>query len=235
MYRVFSATLAWIGKRGGLFLTVILIIVAGTWGFIKLTDEVREGETERFDTRINRFCFEHRGPKWLQESGRDLTALGGVAVLTIFIAAVVGYLLLSRKQGMAVLVIIATLGGLLMTTGLKRWIDRPRPAYRPTDTNVFTQSFPSGHSALSSATWLTLATLLARTSKSRLMKFYFLSAAIFISLLVGLSRVYLCAHYPTDVLAGWCLGLVWALICWAVARELQHRRVVEDEQDAPTA
>jgi undecaprenyl-diphosphatase len=234
MYRILTVPLAWIGSRGGLFLTVLLAIVGGTLGFIKLADEVKEGDTKRFDNRINRFCYEHRGPRWLQEGGRDVTALGGVTVLTLFTSAAAGYLLLSRQHGIMVLVIISTLGGLGLTTALKHWIDRPRPGFRPSDTLVFTQSFPSGHSALSAATYLTLGTLLARANRSRVLKFYFLLLALLATFLVGLSRVYLCAHYPTDVMAGWCVGLVWALICWAAARELQHRRVVEPEQSAPT-
>lgn len=238
MHRFLKVPLAWIGSRGGLFLTVILVIVAGTWAFIHLADEVREGETERFDHRINRYCYEHRGPRWLQEGGRDVTALGGVTVLTLFTAAVVGYLLLSERYGIAVLVLVATLGGLVVCSGLKHWIDRPRPPLRPGDTIVYTQSFPSGHSALSAASYLTLGSLLARSVKSRLLKFYFLCLALAATFLVGLSRVYLCAHYPTDVLAGWCVGIVWALICWAIARELQHRRLVEsggDDGDLPAS
>jgi undecaprenyl-diphosphatase len=223
MRRLFTVPFAWIGSRGGLFLAVILLIVAGTWAFIHLADEVRERETERFDARINRLWYEHPGPKWVRDAGRDVTALGGVT-------AVVGYLLLSARYGMAGLVLVATLGGLCVTSALKHWIDRPRPPLHQSDVIVYTTSFPSGHSALSAATYLTLGTLLARSTRSRTLKFYFLFLALMMTFLVGLSRVYLGAHYPTDVLAGWCVGLVWALICWAVARELQHRRVVEGEQ-----
>ena len=231
MRRLFKVSLAWIGSRGGLFLAVILMIVAGTWAFIHIADEVREKETERFDARLNRFCYEHPGPKWFRDAGRDVTAMGGVTVLTLLVAAVVVYLLLSTRYGMASLVIIATLGGLTVTSALKHWFDRPRPPLHQSDVIVYTTSFPSGHSSLSAATYLTLGTLLARSTRSRVLKFYFLFLALMATCLVGLSRVYLGAHYPTDVLAGWCVGLVWALICWAVARELQHRRVVEGEKD----
>ena len=225
-----TRTVAWFGSRGGLFLSVILLMVAGTWGLIALTDTVSEGHTERFDARINAYCYHHRGPRWLQEAGRDITALGGVTVLTLFIAAVCGFLLLSRQRGMMLLVIVATVGGLLLTTGLKHWIDRPRPPLRPEGTIVYTRSFPSGHSALSAATYLTLGSLLARLTARRALKFYFLAVAVVLTFLVGVSRVYLCAHYPTDVLAGWCVGLIWALGCWVVTRELQRRRMVEEEQ-----
>jgi len=97
-------------------------------------------------------------------------------------------------------------------------------------TIVYTTSFPSGHSALSAATYLTLGALLARAMQSRILKFYFLLIAMVLTFLVGMSRIYLGAHYPTDVLAGWTVGLVWSLLCWIVARELQRRNVVEGER-----
>ena len=229
--RPIAVPIKWLGSRGGWFLTAALVIVVGIWGLIALTDSVSEGHTQKFDDRINTWCVTHPGPKWLQEGGRDLTALGGFTVLSLGVAAVAGYLLLSGKKGMTILVIAATLGGLFLTTALKHWIDRPRPPLRQPGTLVFTRSFPSGHSALSAAVYLTLGVLLARASTSRVLKFYFLCIALVLTTLVGLSRVYLGAHYPTDVLAGWTIGLVWSLLCWMVSRELQRRRVVEPESN----
>ena len=229
--RPIAVPIKWLGSRGGWFLTAALVIVVGIWGLIALTDSVREGHTQKFDDRINTWCVTHPGPKWLQESGRDLTALGGFTVLSLGVAAVAGYLLLSGKKGMTMLVIAASVGGVVLTTCLKHWIDRPRPALRQAGTLVFTRSFPSGHSALSAAVYLTLGALLARASTSRVLKFYYLCIALTLTTLVGLSRIYLGAHYPTDVLAGWTIGLVWSLLCWMVARELQRRRVVEPESN----
>src|SRR5271168_2043850 len=140
----FLRPLLWLGSRGGLFLTGVLIVVAGTWGFIVLTNDVKEGETSHFDRAVNRYFHDHPGPTTLQEAGRDLTSLGGVAVLTLMIAAVSGYLLLIRRYGMVALVIVATVGGLLLTVSLKHVIDRPRPPDRAASVVVYTQSFPSG-------------------------------------------------------------------------------------------
>src|SRR2546421_10374351 len=229
MQRLLSV-LKWLGSRGAVFLVSVLVIVLGVWGFIGLTDTVMEGHTQRFDQRVNAFFIHHPGPPFFQDAGRDLTALGGVTVLTLGIAAVAGYLFLSGQRGLMILVIIATVGGLLVTTSLKHWIDRPRPPLMQPGTIVYTTSFPSGHSALSAATYLTLGALLARAMQSRILKFYFLLIALILTFLVGMSRVYLGAHYPTDVLAGWTVGLVWSLLCWIVARELQRRNVVEGER-----
>jgi undecaprenyl-diphosphatase len=229
MSALFLKTIKWLGSRGGLFLFAVLVVVAGVWGFVALADEMLEGDWQRTDMRVNRFVHDHPGPPWLQEAGRDVTALGGVTVLALWTMAVLGFLLLSRRYGMMVLVIIATLGGLALTLSLKRAIDRPRPPERQASVIVYTQSFPSGHTMLSATVYLTLGGMLARTVRGRLLKFYFLSLALGLTFLIGMSRVYLGAHYPSDVLAGWCGGLVWAILCWLVARELQRRRVVEEE------
>lgn len=235
MISKFLKPFVWLGNRGGLFLTGALIVVAGIWGFVALADEVQEGDTLHFDRMVNHFFYSHPGPRLFQEAGRDITALGGITVLSLVIMAVLGYLLLNNLRAMCLLVIAATLGGLLLTTSLKRVIDRHRPAERQDSVIVFTQSFPSGHSALSASIYITLGGLLARTTKRRLLKFYYLALALCLTGLIGFTRVYLGAHYPTDVLAGWTVGLVWAIICWLTARELQRRHVVEDEDEKPTA
>jgi undecaprenyl-diphosphatase len=171
------------------------------------------------------------GPRWLPEVGRDLTALGGVAALTLTTAFVAGYLLIVRKYHAMWLVLAATLGGLLISTLLKHLIDRARPDLVPHLSHVYTSSFPSGHSMLSAVVYLTLGALLTRLAAERRVKLYFLAAALLLTFLVGVSRVYMGVHYPTDVLAGWTAGLVWALLCWLVARYLQRRGAVERDAD----
>jgi undecaprenyl-diphosphatase len=80
---------------------------------------------------------------------------------------------------------------------------------------------------LAATVYLTLGDLLARFAEERVLKAYFLLVALALTFLVGISRVYMGVHYPTDVLAGWAAGLTWALICWLTARFLQHRGIVE--------
>jgi undecaprenyl-diphosphatase len=207
----------------------MLAIVAGTWAFIYILDEVKEGETRHFDETLIRYLRAHEGPAWLQEVGRDMTALGGVAVLTLVTFAVAGYFLLRRKYGAMWLILCATGGGLILSTVLKHFIDRDRPALVEHRSVVYTKSFPSGHSMLSAVVYLTLGSLLARIMPGRLLKLYFLALAVGLTVLVGISRVYLGVHWPTDVLAGWAGGLVWALVCWLVARRLQERGKVETD------
>jgi undecaprenyl-diphosphatase len=229
--------LKWLGGHGVIVLVAVLIVVGGTLAFIKLTDEVKEGGTQHFDDWAIRSLRRADdpavpiGPRWLREAGRDMTALGGMAVLTIVTFAVAGYLLMVRKYHAMWLVIVATVSGLVLSTLLKYLVDRQRPELVPHLSEVFTSSFPSGHSMLSAVVYLTLGSLLARFAEEMIVKLYFIAVALVLTFLVGLSRVYMGVHYPTDVLAGWTAGLVWAILCWLAAKWLQRRGAVENPND----
>lgn len=192
-----------------------------------LAEEVLEGETNAFDLAIMSALRSPAnaavpfGPPWLQEAARDVTSIGSVVFLGFVLLATVGYLLLIQKRALAVLMSISVLGGELLSTILKKGFDRPRPAI-PHVTQVFTASFPSGHAMLSAITFLTVGALLARANADPRLKLYFLVLAVFLTVAVGASRVYLAVHYPTDVLAGWCIGFGWAILCWTVALWLEQ-------------
>jgi undecaprenyl-diphosphatase len=146
---------------------------------------------------------------------------------------VLGYLLLSRRFRVACFTAIAVTGGILLSTLLKIGFDRPRPELVPHDTIVYTASFPSGHSMMSAVTYLTLAALLTRVHAQPELKAYLLVIAMLITALIGISRVYLGVHWPTDVLAGWAAGAAWAALCWIVARWMQRRGVMESGRGEP--
>ncbi len=231
----FRSLLEYLGSHVNFVLIACLLVVGGAWAFIEIADQVEDQKTQRFDEWAVRSLRQKSdlsktiGPPILAEVGRDFTALGGIAVLSFVTLAVVGFLLLQRKFGAATFVAIATVGGLLLSILLKHLIDRPRPELVPHLSLVYTTSFPSGHSMLSASVYLTLGALLARFTPQRSLKIYFVAVAVALTFLVGVSRVYMGVHYPTDVLAGWTAGLVWALICWLVARYLQHRGKVEQD------
>jgi len=224
----------WIFAQEIVVLLSALVVVAGCWGFAELADEVGEGETQKFDEWAVRL-LRHKdpphdllGPEWLASAGRDITGLGSVIVLVLVTLAVVGFLWLRRLRHAMWFVLVATIGGMILSQILKGIFDRPRPDIVPHADKVLTSSFPSGHSMLSAVVYLTLGALLTRLVDGRWLKIYILAVAMVATGLVGISRVYMGVHYPTDVLAGWTMGLVWSLACWAVARVLQKRGAVEE-------
>jgi undecaprenyl-diphosphatase len=157
----------------------------------------------------------------------DITALGGVTILALVTLLAAGYLLLMRRYGATVLVMVASLGGGVLSEGLKRVFARARPDIVPHLVTVESLSFPSGHSMAAAVIYLTLGALLARFTARRRVRVYILGISLGLTFLIGITRVYLGVHYPTDVLAGWAAGLAWALVCWLVARYLQYRGAVE--------
>lgn len=230
-----SRVLDWRERLDFWTLAAIACIAGGIWAFIEVADEVVEGESHAIDTKVllvlrtPKDLSDPIGPLWLEELGRDLTALGGVGVLTLLTFSVAGYLWLSGKARAMLLVLCAIGSGLVVSTALKHGFDRPRPDLVPHESIVYTASFPSGHSMLAGITYLTLAALLARVQPNRALKTYFLALAVLITLGVGVSRVYLGVHWPSDVLAGWALGASWALLFWLIARWLQRRGEIEAE------
>jgi undecaprenyl-diphosphatase len=218
-------------------LILLVLIAGGIWLFAELAEEVGEGETEAVDRAILLALREPDdlsdplGPAWLEESGRDFTALGSIGVLAMLTLAVSGFLALDGKRRAALLVLAAVAGGLLGSHLLKGAFERPRPDLVPHRAVVYTHSFPSGHSMLSASTYLTLGALLARVQKRRRLKAFILVLTAFLTLLVGFSRIYLGVHWPSDVLAGWTAGGVWAFLCWLVALRLQKQGAIENPDE----
>jgi undecaprenyl-diphosphatase len=210
--------------------SVVVAALLLTFGFI--AGQVMEGATLKFD-RYVMFAFRSSsddfaapvGPPWVQEMARDVTALGSFSVLGLLLVAVVGYLLLVRKREQALLVLVAVLGGVVINSLLKLAFGRPRQDSFAAAARVFTASFPSDHAALSSIAYMTLAALLARTVAARAVRVYLMAVATTLVALIGVSRVYLGVHYPTDILAGWCVGSAWVLACWTIMTRLQQPRV----------
>jgi undecaprenyl-diphosphatase len=229
---------SWLEQAGLLEAAVLISLLAtlgSVWIFVEVADEVHEGESRAFDEWVLRSLrsadgISPIGPPWLLQVSRDLTALGSPTVISIVTIVAVGFLALRRKWGALCLVIVSIMGGGVVSTLLKRAFDRPRPDVSLHLAEVSSLSFPSGHSMLSAVTYFTLAALLARTTADRLIKGYFLGSALILAIAIGGTRIYLGVHYPTDVLAGWCAGIAWALLCSLIARRLQRTGAVERER-----
>jgi len=223
-----------------LILVAIALIVGGIWFFVALADEVAEGATTTLDERLllslrnPADLSDPIGPPWVEEMMRDFTALGGSGILFLLTVSVIGYLIIKRRFRAALLLGLAVGGGMIVSQLLKSVFSRPRPDLVPYGSYVYFASFPSGHSMLSAATYLTLGALLARLQKSRRLQIYILLLAVTITFLVGISRVYLGVHWPTDVLAGWMAGVVWAVLCALTMYWLQWRGQVEATVETTT-
>ena len=212
-------------------LAAIAIISGLTLAFLQIADEMLEGEMEQFDNSILMLFRDPTnvdqviGPAWVHEMVRDITALGSFSLLGLVVLGVCVYLVMARMQAAAVLVVTSVLGGTILSTVLKMSYNRPRPDLSAMS-EQFTASFPSGHAMLSAVTFLTLGAVLAHLAPTRALRVFAFSLAMFLTVIVGSSRIFMGVHYPSDVLAGWCLGAAWALLCSTVAMLLQRRGAV---------
>jgi undecaprenyl-diphosphatase len=204
-------------------------LVLSAWLFLTLAGRVSAGRTQGFDERVLLSLRQASdasipiGPSWALPIALEFTSLGSGVVLFTVIAVVAGYLALERRQRMMWLTLGASIGGMILSTALKGIFERDRPTIVPHLAVVSSASFPSGHSMISAVVYLTLGALLARTTRDWRLRTYYLGVAITLTFLIGVSRVYLGVHYPTDVLAGWSAGTLWALGCEIGARLLERR------------
>lgn len=207
----------------------LLITLLGTLFFIALADEIMEGDTQHFDDwilqslRRPESLHEPLGPSWLRYFFANVTALGSGAIAVLIAVLIIGGLALQKRYVPILLITVSLLGAGLLTSGLKSTFGRPRPPveYRAIEADAL--SFPSGHSLISAALYLTLGAMLARITAERHMKLYILAVAVLLTSLIGFSRIYLGVHYPTDVLGGWAIGLIWATLCLVVTEVLRAR------------
>lgn len=221
-------------ERGLVWPLVLLVaILCGIWAFAAILSEVMEGDTAAFDSAILLALRQPGdlsvpiGPHAVQEFMRDLSGLGGVGILTLITLAATVFLAILRQYRSALFVTVSVALGSLISTGFKLAVGRPRPDLVPHGSFVNTASFPSGHSMMSAVVYLTLAVMLARTQSKLAVRFFLLSLAVALTFGVGVSRVYLGVHWPTDVLAGWVLGASWAVMCALVAAWMDGKGQIE--------
>jgi undecaprenyl-diphosphatase len=208
------------------FLVCALGVCLSIWVFAELADEVDEDEHLHIEERLMvalrdpANLAEPAGPAWLKQVAIDISALGGATVVILMSLAVAGYLMLRRRWRRVAILVVTIAGGHLLSHTLKAVYGRARPDVVPHLAHVDSASFPSGHSLSSSVIYLTMGALLAQAAQRRREKVYLIGLAFGMTFLIGLSRVFLGVHYPTDVLAGWSAGTAWALMCWMVASRL---------------
>ena len=211
-----------IGRRRRALAPVLLLLVLalGFFAFFAIADEVAEGEIRVLDERIllsmrnPADLADPLGPAWLEEMALEITAVGGYPLIVLSLAVVTGLLLVTCRFGAAIYAFFSVGSGALVSHFLKTFYDRPRPDVVAHLDVIHTASFPSGHAMVTTVAYLTLAALVMRFFADWRVRAYVLCVAVFIALIVGVSRVYLGVHWPSDVAAGWALGAAWASLTW---------------------
>lgn len=208
-----------------------LVIMLCVLAFAAIADRVSEGKAFKFDDRVL-MSLRHSdnpamliGPQWTGLAARDVSSLGAEPGLILLVAIVAGFLLLAGKRRDMWVILLAFGSGALMKGVLKAAFTRPRPNVVPCLEAVSSYAFPSAHSMLSAIVYLTLGAMIASVLTQRRLRIYVLMAATLVTFLVGVSRVMLGVHYPTDVLAGWAAGTAWALLWQLFGRVLGTPRV----------
>lgn len=210
----------------------LLTMLTGLAVFVILAAQLGTPSVQRFDEMVVRNLRNAEdlatpiGPDWFKELARDFTALGGYGILSTITILVTTFLHLERRPARAHFVVVAIVAGYSLSMMLKAVIARPRPDIVPWLSHVHSSSFPSGHSMMSAVVYLSLGLMLSDLTSRRLVKTFVVVAPLTISALVGFSRVYMGVHYPTDIVAGWWLGISWSLACWLAIRRWRAFREV---------
>ena len=202
----------------------VMLAAGALWAFLNIGGEMLEGATDAIDTRLilalrtPGHLQDPVGPRRFEEVMRDVTALGGTTLISVVTVAGVLAFVFHRRYRHGLVLGGAVLLAWASSSLTKTLYHRPRPDLVPHEVAVYSASFPSGHSTLSAATYLTLAMLVASLEPRRRSKALAYGVAVTVLVAVGFSRVYLGVHWPSDVLAGWCLGAMWALAAWLTLR-----------------
>lgn len=202
---------------------IIGFVVAGIagWLFTEFAETVQAGATTALDDSILHWMALHQSPL-ATTVALEVTALG-TATVVIMVTVVAGmFLALNDQRRPAVLLVVATIGGLALNLLLKLHYHRPRPQIFPWDTHVVSSSFPSGHAMSSVIVYGTIAYLAARLTPRRSIRATTQLLAVIVVIAICASRVYLGVHYPSDVLGGAIVGAAWAIFCMATLEAVQR-------------
>jgi undecaprenyl-diphosphatase len=218
-----------LSRKAILPVAILSLLSAGIFVFQELAEEILEGEALALDEYLLLALREPTdlavplGPRWLEQTAVELTALGGYPFIVLLTLIVAGYLGVVAKPWAAVYVLVSISGGAALSAVLKEFFNRPRPEIVEQLVATHTASFPSGHAMVGTVTYLTLGALLLRYARTRLEMIYIVCVVGFIAVSVGFTRVYLGVHWPSDVIAGWALGTSWAALVWCVVTIIEHR------------
>lgn len=218
------ASLSPSSKRGGnkLLLIGLGTALAALLFFLWLTEEVLEGDTQAFDDNLRMLIHRHASPV-ITVVMQVFSFFGSVACLMIMSGLIALYFAAIKKWRELVLLAVIMIGGLILENGLKVSFHRPRPVSFFGTPSPATYSFPSGHALLSLCFYGAAAYLITRRFKSYRARILVWCGAGLLVGLIGLSRIYLGLHYPSDVIAGYLTATIW-VISIAFADRFYRRR-----------
>jgi undecaprenyl-diphosphatase len=233
--KVVSKTGTFVGGLGVFLVAGIVIAAIATWLFGEVAEAVMRGATQTFDDSILRWLGAHH-TRTLDTAMIEITALGTGTVVIMIVAVAALFLSLTRHRYSALLLLVATLGGIALNLVLKIRFDRPRPHIFEWGTNAVSSSFPSGHAMSATIVYSSVAYLAARLYKRTWPRVVTMLIAAVVIVAIAVSRLYLGVHYPSDVLAGSIVGLGWAAFCMATLEAIQKfatRRASIRDQEEP--
>ena len=205
-------------------LAAVTTIIAGA-----ITVAVLTGWSGQLDQSF--FDLVHTGPAWTpttapgwwNEAIRDVTALGGTLVLTGSVVASCLYLLAAARYRLFGLLLASAIAVTVFNVSVKMAIARVRPSSVEHLVVTTSASFPSGHALLSAAIILTIGGLMAFAARKPIERKVIVCTALFVTVCVGLSRIWLGVHWPSDVLAGWMFGMAWAAVTLWLAKRIDRQ------------
>jgi undecaprenyl-diphosphatase len=215
-------------RQLGLTLLVGLALAVGALlAFAALANEMLEGDTQRFDDWVREGIHQYASPA-LTSFMRVVTVLGIPSVLLVLsILSAAGFLFAKRKRGLFLLV-ITMIGAVVLDVVLKSSFHRTRPVPFFDALPPSSYSFPSGHAIASFCFYSTVAAIISARTRSRGIRITVWALAAFLVTLIGISRIYLGVHYPSDVLAGYGAAFIWVIMVSLGDRVLKHRALEPD-------
>lgn len=199
----------------------VVVAAAGVVGFVFLASLVSRGYTQAFDEAALAWIGRNKA-EWMEPVVLEITFLGTALTVSVIVLIAAMFLALTRHRYSALLLLVATGGGILLNNILKYSFDRPRPQVFAWGAQVLTSSFPSGHAMSSAVVYATVAYLAARLQEHWWMRWLTMTLAMLLVLLIAGSRLFLGVHYPSDVAAGVIIGLGWAAFCMAMLEAIQR-------------
>ncbi|HSH37830.1 MAG TPA: phosphatase PAP2 family protein [Chthoniobacterales bacterium] len=208
----------------GLHLTVgVAVILLSGWCFTQLAGEIAEGDLARLDEGAVAFVQSYANPA-VTQAARIVSSFGSVAFLTVasFVAAAV---FLWKRWFDAILGLALTmLGGSLLNVLLKQLFQRQRPVFETPLVNLSTFAFPSGHTMGATLFYMFIAAVVAYAMKSRRIRVLAFGSALVLVAMIGMTRIYLGAHFVTDVVGAIVAGVAWLAFCWTAVETLRKWR-----------